>query len=579
MAYGADINAEDIHGETPLYHALNGSCTLELIRFLINCGSDIKHKTNIEKRTSLHESIISASCSYEVIKVILESGSDVNAIDSENRTSLHLAIETMGNFSLDVVKLLLSNGADVNTADRFGQIPLHLACKKGDCDTVKLLLDSGSDINRSTKLGMLPLHYSLRYGNTDIVQNLLQRGSNVNCFALDLKEEIRVRSQLTSALFIAISQKNYNIVKALIEHGADVNLRDEYGTSALHYATENSWTEGIGLLLENRAEPNVIGGFHKGTAIHIVAKRNLLDVLKMLVKYGADVNAIDHSGSTALHYAARIGAVETVKFLLQNSANVKAFTDSTWSTPLHLAAIVNSPSTLRLLIEHGADLDAADGRNKTALDLAAQFGLEENTRLLLKSKCEKADESRTRWPSSFALHFAARHSSFNILKMLIRQGYSVNAVDESGKTPLHYAAEFGCEANVCILLAHGGDVNGVTMCSRSTPLHLSARRNCPKALRLLIDSGANVMAIDGEGNTPLHCAADTGSVVSVRVLMSSGGGNNKRNNYGLTPLDLAVARDRRSMEVEIMMREARKKNVFPLTLQWVATALTCCNKQ
>ena len=300
---------------------------------------------------------------------------------------------------------------------------------------------------------------------------------------------------------------------------------------------------------------NIIGGPHKTTAIHLAATLELTETLKLLVQHGGDVNAIDQDGATPLHCAAKAGCVKNLKFLLKNGANVKAFTDSSWSTALHIAATLKSPKILKLLLDYGADVHAADGNDRTPLDVAVKCGRDQNTTVLLQ--CSNKAGTRKDLSQAASLHSAAEMRCSKTLKLLIEEGLDINSVNSDGNTALHCAASNGREENVHILLSQGSLVNAVTTCSHSTPLHLIARKNCPRTLQLLIDNGADISAIDDDGNTPLHCAVDSGPVVNVRMLIENGSNPGCKNKLGLTPLDLAVSRDRRRIEDEILLRQRR----------------------
>ena len=205
------------------------------------------------KRTPLHQSIISANCSYEVIKLILESGSDVNAVDYEGKTPLHLASVIAKTFRYNAIRLLIGKGADTEAVDMFGQMPLHLASGQGDYNIVKIFFDSGSSVNARTNLGVLPIHFAAREGNPSIVKMLLEGGSELNCMAIDWNE-LNVDSScrhMLSAVSIATSQRHLEVLKLLLEHGADVDLRDDFGFTALHIAIEIGCIPAVAVLLQH----------------------------------------------------------------------------------------------------------------------------------------------------------------------------------------------------------------------------------------------------------------------------------------------------------------------------------------
>jgi ankyrin repeat protein len=168
---GADVNAADSYGRTPLHRASeNGH--LEVVQLLLEKGADV-NAAGSDGWTPLHRA--SGSGHLEVVQLLLEKGADVNAAASDGRTPLHRALESG---HLEVVQLLLEKGADVNAATSYGWTPLHPASGSGHLEVVQLLLEKGADVNAAGSDGRTPLHLASGSGHLEVVQLLLEKGAD-----------------------------------------------------------------------------------------------------------------------------------------------------------------------------------------------------------------------------------------------------------------------------------------------------------------------------------------------------------------------------------------------------------------
>lgn len=164
--------------------------------------------------------------------------------------------------------------------------------------------------------------------------------------------------------WVAGLNPNVGVVQYLIEHGANIHAKDEYGVTPLHWAAENSSNvEVVKYLLKNGANPKE-KGVYGTTPIICAARRNPnIGVIKSLFEQGIDINeADDESGQTLLHWAAKLNPnIEVLKYLVKMGANVE-LRNKNGNTPLHSAAInslrmkkKHNFAVVRYLVEVGAD--------------------------------------------------------------------------------------------------------------------------------------------------------------------------------------------------------------------------------
>jgi len=267
-----------------------------------------------------------------------------------SKKAINEALAVAGNGPIGLVQTLIDSGANVN-GDWGGQTPLMSAAYSANIDVVQLLLSQGANVHAAHKNGETPLHYAIRAssGNSiDIVRALLQKGADVN--APD--------SEGTTPLMKAIMAfNNPELALLLLEHNADATARTKDHVTALMYAAGN-----------NRA--SLVGP---------------------LVSRGADINAENDRGETALMWAT--GAVdntrkpEVVRALLMNGANVNAVDRNGW-TPLMFAVLHDNADVARILMGRGADPHARNKDGRTALMIATSPGHKESAKVLSEGRID-----------------------------------------------------------------------------------------------------------------------------------------------------------------------------------------------
>lgn len=182
------------------------------------------------------------------------------------------------------------------------------------------------------------------------------------------------------------------------------------------------------------------------------AQQNHLEMVKRLIQNGADVNAANSGGMTALHLAVRDGHAETAFFLMDKGADIHAVSNAGY-TPLYLACTNNRTRMTRYLIAQGADV------NKGAND------------------------------GMTPLHEAAFDGNLIIMDLLLQNGANVNAVTTDNWTPLHYAVDKGHFYAVEMLLGHGADKTIATTKDPQTPLQLAQTKDYTNVIELLDSDG------------------------------------------------------------------------------------------
>ena len=399
---GADINAATnyVPGLTPLMFAVQES-HIDAVNYLLDQGADV----NLQQEsgyTALH--FAAAKGYFNALKRLVKNGADVKARDKNNRTPLMLACESVNKKAIDSIyekyrdqaakcyfkalKRLMKNGADVNAHDENNDTPLMLACEGVNkkaiedsvyknsghdvtssaynyFDAVSLLIDQGADVNLQDNSGYSALHFAAgsthKYG---VAINVY--GFYVNIITGDKCPSRMVPSQ----------HNNMKVVNCLLQNGANVDLQDEDGQTALFHALRNKGIPfGIlSSLVKNGANLNTRRKYDKCTPLMSVTQSCGIyeeQLVTWLVDNGANVDLQDKDGLTALHYACKTdNSCEVVSCLIKNGANINACTGNK-VTPLMRAAKKGNSDVVSLLIAHGANVDLQDKDGDTAFHYTA----------------------------------------------------------------------------------------------------------------------------------------------------------------------------------------------------------------
>ena len=418
---GFDVNAESETGMIPLHHAAQEG-NPGIVDWLQQQGSDIDAKEATFGFSPLHSAVAFSASGYakgtiiEVIGLLLDAGHLVDARDDQGRTALHWVVdpEGLGDYgeedawvaarwgeptsTLAVMEFLLEQGADPSAKDHDHFTPLHDAARSREPDRVSLLLQYGADI-----------HAENNYGETACI-----RATGWEAF-----EGTEVLGQLCGGFVSWLSpdfwaEADREMVLAELEAGADPRAQNSKGETVLHMATRLSGDPGVvELLLNQGADTEAPIAFAGGDyPLHVAAARSDPAFARVLLAYGADIEASDHEGQTPLYTAALNSGwegTEVLELLLDRGANMEA-ENQYGKTPLFAAIRAISkdaperpgPTAVSILVERGARVDVVDKGGRTLLHHAASF----------------------------------RRVKAELVEFLIEQGIPVDAEDADGETAL-----------------------------------------------------------------------------------------------------------------------------------------------
>jgi ankyrin repeat protein len=320
------------------------------------------------------------------------------------------------------------------------------------------------------------------------------------------------------------------IIQFLLEHDADVNVRDKYNSTLLHGASASGNFDVMQLLLSRDADVNVFD--HRGDSpLHKASRYHRFDAVRLLVKRGADVNVRDKSNSTPLHEASGSGNLDVMELLLSLRADINAL-DLWGDSALHKASRYQKVDAVKLLVEGGANVNVRDKSNSTPLHEASGSGNLDVMQLLLS---HDADVNVFDHRGDSPLHRASRYQRFDAVKLLVNRDADVNVRDKSDSTPLHEASGSGNLDVMQLLLSRGAGVN-VFDHRGDSPLHKASRYQKVDAVNLLVDGGADVNVRDKSNSTPLHEASGSRNLDIAQLLLTHGADVNVFDHWGDSPL-------------------------------------------
>ncbi len=485
------------------------------------------------------------------VKALLKQGADVNGAQGDGMTALHWAAM---NGDAALAQMLLSAGANIRATTRLGGITaLHMASQAGYAQVVAALIAAGAETNAATATGATALMLAARSGNSDTVTKLIETGADINA---------KEKAFGQTALMVAAGLDRADVVRVLMARGADwkaassiadlkslTSIVDDGTGRPQQQAPAAAGRLDVAGVTRGYRYNELIGTQGGLTALHFAVRQGSIGAARALVDGGVDVNLVSPGDQASPLLVALInGHFDLAAFLLEKGANPSLLSDAGVS-PLYAvlnvqwAPIAAYPQPraylqqshgyldmVKLLLDQGADPNARVRRKVWYSGYNFdQSGVDEAGASAFWRAAYAADVAAMKMlvscgadPSLPTTKLFSRRGPEDPAAGADKSGLPPTVIGGPGATPLHAAAGPGYATGFA-----------------GNSHHVAPSGMLPAVKYLVEELGADVNAVDADGNTAVHHAASRGDNEMIKFLVARGADVKKINRSGQTTIDVA----------------------------------------
>lgn len=576
---GAALFKRDTMGYRPLHLACKKNNTV-LIDYLLNNKDNLDDQENVRKETPL---LCASRNKHEGLALkLIRKGANIRLAEKDNWNALHYAArDGFKKATLEILK----RKPDIHAQMNMGWTALHLAAWNKQTEVVNLLLLYGANDSLLNKEGQKPSDLARKKGLDELALQIASKRVNlvelyyagvdslvVEKIRSDDKPDLSITdSRQHTLLHAAVARFDIPFIKLLLQKGANVNAQDIEGKSPLMMVIDLPlYAEPLQLLLK---KSNInLGDIAGNTVLHLAASKDDPDLLRILLKNGANPNQPNKNNLTPFEEAcSQSKDPDFLQLLVDAGATINPKTGDHFS-PLMLALEQKNYSTSLYLLNKGADINFKTHNHLTPLHIIAakSFG-----KILPPALKKGAVINMQTTDSLFSpLYFAAENGNLTMVKILTWHGANLLAKTIEGQTALDIATfeghedvkqylthptfdalemmEYGEEDQLAKLIGEGR-VTDIYQKNdkRETLLHLAVLADSKDLAEALLIKGANINEQDLAGNTPLLFALKTCNTGFASWLMKKGANAKLPDNRGETPYSVSLRRNYRDLMLQM----------------------------
>ncbi len=583
----------------------------QVVRILVNRGCDINATGDNEMTALMYAAKYGAE---SILLCLLNANADVNLVDRKGHSALYYALvgnedgmvqllmdagaqghgleevlsQTVQRGDIEKARHLLKIGANPNGSMQ--SVPIIVAAKQGYLEMVQALAEAGADVNRTHAPGSrTALHYALQANNREISLYLLQAGAvsprlpvsviregDLELLKHFLRNGLHPNDPSNGMLLVAAAKAgNEAIVEALINAGADVNLRHPGCRTALMHAAELGMTKTVERLLAAGAHVNAT--LDKGhTALMWACSEGHAEVVRLLLDAGANIEIRNGANMTALSNTSKSkydNQLQLQTMIAQadaentfRSADKSYFpiaeefetNGSTWMeiNQLLLEKKERKSKIIQGIFPRTVNINQTDIYNRTILMYAAYYGYAAIVNLLVDrgAVVDSIDNN-----GLSALTWATNGGNMDVVLLLIARKASMNLSDNRMRTPLHHAIRGRDHEMVKLLLANGGTLYSSKQLEGA--LVWAAQYANNPLLSEVLRISACIKETDSSGGSALMWAASTGNVQCVETLLNAGASTDDRDVHQKTAMWYAIDKDHADVLEMLIQRGASTDDI------------------
>ena len=525
------LKERDEYQATVLHHAA-ATNQIAVMQYVIESGIEL-NATNKDGNTALHVATLQQHA--EAVSLLLSNGINDEILNLEKHAGLHIAARL--NNTAVMAAYMEHTHINIVVSGYRKKTPLHIIAEQDNLEVCEVFNNSvlvqdsfkkknGFRLCAADDDELTPIHSAARKGSHRVLNFFL-----TNCKNHGYPAEVVlgfIDEENSTPLHAAIDGGHLKVVEVLLNHGADPMATKDDQVPPFLLACSQGRLEMIQVILSNRDSGEIIfcRDLYGQSCLHRCTQAiNSHQSVAYLTSQGAEIDAVDNKGQTALMIAIITGSTQGVSALLERGADI-TIKDNEGNNVLHHVVHHKRKKILGILLEHPGGknlLTDRDNKGHCPTHIALSTGLSEMVHAMIASIRQKVKNIKDCNGNNY-LHLAAQGGDWKAISILLEIpecAQLINEVNKYGGVPLHFAAFGGHLRSAELLLSHGAMVHKCHY--GTTPFMSACYHGQTEVARLLFDAHPFQLKWTADcGDNALHMAASNGSPQIVSFCLDIG---------------------------------------------------------